>query len=65
MALFRPENNQQVFVYSMGKKLKLTAIADTDEDANRHMARTDDAVVACFGTLVLMASKYDSGSAAP
>lgn len=65
MALFRAENGQQVFIYSMGKKLRLTAIADNDEDANKHMARTDDAVIACFGTLVLMASRYDNGSGAP
>lgn len=59
--LFKPKPDERVYIHSHGKRLRLTAIATTDEAANRHMAKTDDAVIACFGPLVLMANKYDNG----
>lgn len=56
-------NTQHLYVRSMGKLLRVTAIFDNDEDANRHMARSDnnDAVVAVFGSFVLLADVYDKG----
>lgn len=63
--LFKPKSDEQVFIHSMGKRLRLTAIAVGDEAANRHMAKnTDDAVIACFGPLVLMADRHNNGQRA-
>lgn len=64
--VFKPKSSEQVYIYSMGKRLRLTAIATTDAAANAHMAKpgNDDAVIACFGPLVLMANKYDGGERA-
>lgn len=53
---------QKLYVRSMGKALRVTAIFSEDDDANRHMAKSDDAVVACFGRLTFMARKYDKGA---
>lgn len=53
---------QNLYVRSMGKALRVTAIFSEDDDANRHMAKSDDAVVACFGRLTFMARKYDKGA---
>ena len=58
----RGENMQEtIYINSMGKRLKLTAIFDNDVDANKHMEKTDDAVVAVFGKYVLLANRYDKG----
>ena len=54
-------STEQVYIYSMGKRLLLTAIFDNDADANKHMAKTDDACIAIFGKFVLLANKYDQG----
>lgn len=60
--VYRPKPGELVYIFSMGKRLKLTAIATSDDAANRHMAKNPkDAVVACFGPLVLMANRYDQG----
>jgi len=57
---------ETLYVRSMGKALRLLAIADNDDDANRYMSRNDRAaVVACFGPLVLMADKHDNGTTIP
>ena len=59
-------DTEHLYVRSMGKALRLMAIADTDDDANRYMMRNDRAaVVACFGPLILMADKHDNGTAIP
>lgn len=52
---------QTIYIYSMGKRLQLTAIFDNDYDANKHMEKTEDAVIATFGKYVLLANKYDKG----
>lgn len=52
---------EEVYLYSMGKRLRLTAIFDNDDDANAHMEKSNDAVVACFGPFILCADKYDQG----
>ena len=53
---------ETVYIYSMGKKLKITAIFTNDDEANAHIAKTDDAVVAMFGKYIIMANRYDQGS---
>lgn len=56
---------QKLFVRSMGKLLRVTAIFTSDDEANAYMARHDSqAVVAVFGSLVLLADKYDKGEKA-
>lgn len=53
---------QGLFVASMGKLLRVTAMFDSDEDANQYMAaHNSEAVVACFGHFVLLANVHDKG----
>ena len=53
---------QRLYVRSMGKMLRVTAIWPTDAEANADMERhTNDAVVAVFGPHILLADKYDDG----
>jgi hypothetical protein len=59
--LQRVPDSVSLYVRSMGKALRVTAIALTDDAANAHCARTNDAVVACVGRVVLMADKGDRG----
>jgi len=60
--LIRPKSpDETVYIHSMGKRLKITAIATSDASANHHCGQTDDAVIACFGSLIIMANKYDKG----
>ena len=57
-------SNGEVMLYvsSMRKALRVTAIFDNDREANEHMAKhSEAAVVACVGPLVLIADKYDQG----
>jgi len=55
--------DERLFVYTMGKRLRITAIFTDDDAANAHMGKpgNNDAVVACFGPFVLLADKYDHG----
>ena len=56
---------QDFSIRSMGKRLRVTAIFDNDDEANQHMAsHPSDAVVACLGPFVLLADKYDKGETA-
>lgn len=59
--IHRAREGETLLIRSMGKALRVTAIADNDDDANAHMERSDDAVIAAFGPFVLMANKYDKG----
>jgi len=56
------KQDDKLFIYSMNKRLRITAIFTDDESANKHMEKTDDAVVACFGPFVFLANKYDHGT---
>jgi hypothetical protein len=61
-----PLDGKQLYIRSMGKALRVVAIAESDEEANRVCARTDAwAVVATLGSLVLIADKYDPGTVIP
>jgi len=55
------KDNQMLYVRSMGKLLRITAIFTTDDDANAHSAQSNDAVMAVFGPFILMADKGDKG----
>lgn len=51
-----------LYVRSMGKLLRVTAVFATDDEANSYMeAHPDDAVVSCAGGIVFLANCYDSG----
>lgn len=54
---------QKLYVRSMGKLLRVTAIFTDDDAANEHMDKStnNDAVVAVFGGVVLLADKNDYG----
>lgn len=54
--------NETLLIRSMGKSLKIIAIATSDDEANDYMRKHDNAaVIAQFGPFVLMADKYDRG----
>lgn len=57
--------DETVYLYSMGKRLKITAIFTDDDTANAHMEQSDDALVAVFGPFLLCANKYDNGLNTP
>lgn len=61
------KETEMLYVRSMGKALRVTAIFDNDDEANAYMAQpgNDDAVVAVFGKFVLLARKWDKGIALP
>ena len=53
-------HEEHLWVYSMGKRFRVFAIADTDEEANKYCERHDRAaVIACWGPLVIIANKYE------
>lgn len=53
---------ETLYICSMGKILKVSAIATSDYEANQHMEKYDsDAVVAETGPFIFMANKYDKG----
>ena len=52
-----------MYVRSMSKALRITAIFETKDEANAHMSRhKDQGVVARFGKYILLANLYDSGA---
>jgi len=56
----KPE--QQLYVRSMGKALRVTAIFTVDSEANAYMERNkDEGVVAEFAPFILIANIYDCG----
>ena len=55
-------DTEHFYCRSMGKLLRVVAIADSDEAANDYVSRHDNAaVIACMGRFVLMADKWDKG----
>lgn len=54
------------YIRSMGKLLRVTAMLESDDEANAYMRKHDGAaVVACLGSLVLVADKNDHGVPMP
>lgn len=59
----KAQDHEFLYIHSMGKRIRVTAIYTDTDDANRHMERSDnnDAVIACFGPFIFLADKYDTG----
>lgn len=61
-----PLGENWLYIRSMGKALRILAIAESDSEANQLCAKHDGwAVVACVGPLVLIADQYDPGTVIP
>lgn len=64
-ALERPAldtTETSLYFHTMGRAVKVVALADTDNAANAHMTETPGAsVIHCHGGLVIMADKSDEG----
>ncbi len=58
----RLKAEEMLYVRSMGKLLRVTAVFRTDAEANAHMEKhRDEGLVAEFGELRLIAHLYDQG----
>ena len=56
------KTEQHLYVHTMGRALRVSAIFGDAGSANAHMARHDEqALVACFGPFCLTADKHDKG----
>lgn len=54
------KTGEEVWIYSMGKRFMVRAIADTEQEANTFMERHGEtALIACFGPLNIIANKYE------
>jgi hypothetical protein len=52
--------NEMVWIFSMGKRFRVRAIADTDAEANSYMERhPDTGLIACLGSLCIIANLYE------
>lgn len=62
----KTQSDVRLYVRSMGKLLEVIAIRPNDNEANDYMARHDEAaVVACIGTTVIIADRFDQGVKIP
>lgn len=62
MKLFPNKEDVTLYVRTMGKCLRVTAIFDSTDEANAHMEKHDEqACVAVSGSLVLLADRHDRG----
>ena len=58
----RLKEDQKLYLYSMGKRLRITAIFHSDDEANAYMEKNgDEAVIAVADPYVFIANKYDKG----
>jgi hypothetical protein len=63
MKLYPNRDSVMLYVRSMGKALRVTAIFDNEAQANKYMGKHDDAaVVAVSGRLIFIADRYDPGT---
>lgn len=52
--------NEEVWIYSMGKRFLIRAITTTEQEANSFMEKHDEtALIACFGPFNIIANKYE------
>lgn len=57
------KDDQILHIYSMGKKIRVTAIFHDDDEANKYMENhSDEGVIACFDPYVFIANVYDKGN---
>lgn len=61
MKKYLMNKDDMLYIYSMGKKIRVTSIFTDNRDCNIHCERTNDAVIACFGDFIFCADKYDKG----
>jgi len=60
------KTEEHLHVYSMGKRFRVLAIFDTDDEANAYCEKHDEAaVIACFGKMVIVANKYEGREVKP
>lgn len=53
--------NEEVYLYSMGKRLKITSMFTSVDECNKHCEASNDAVIAEFGPFIFCADKGDQG----
>lgn len=52
--------DEQLWIFSMGKRFRVRAITNTVDEANRFMERhTETALIACFGPFNVIANQYE------
>lgn len=57
------QDHQTIYVRSMGKDLRVTAVFTNDDDANTYMEKNrDEGVIAVYGDVVFLANVYDHGT---
>ena len=57
------KTHEEFWVYSMGKRFQVRAIADTETEANDYMARHNEiALIACFGPFNVIANQVRRNS---
>jgi hypothetical protein len=59
----RSKPEEKLYLYSMGKRLRVTAIFTDVQDANRYMEGKDEGVIAELGPFIFLANLYDPGEA--
>lgn len=45
-----------LYIRIMGRNIPISAMFDNEKDANKHMAHTNDGVIATFGKYILLAN---------
>ena len=55
------EKEQNLYIHSMNRALRITAIFTDAEECNKHCAAYYDAVVAVFGGFIFCANRGDNG----
>lgn len=62
--LVRLNSEQALYVYELGRYVRITAVALSDAAANAHIEATDcaDSCIAVFGPLVFLAKHVDEGT---
>jgi hypothetical protein len=54
------KEHEELWIFSMGKRFRVRAIADTDAEANQYMERhSETALIACFGSFNIIANQYE------
>lgn len=51
--------DEHLYIFSMGKRFRVRAIADSDAEANKFMeSHADTGLIACFGPFNVIADLY-------
>lgn len=54
------KTDEHLWIYSMGKRFRVRAIADSDAQVNAYMEQHEEtALIACFGPFNIVANKYE------